>query len=74
VIKECLRACNFDPELVQVCPSVKQGPAMMKYLSPSKKLVCCLPEQAEALTTSRKIKHMIFIGSETVGRQVGPLK
>jgi acyl-CoA reductase-like NAD-dependent aldehyde dehydrogenase len=20
VMKECLRACNFDPELVQVCP------------------------------------------------------
>ncbi|KAI0003729.1 Aldedh-domain-containing protein [Russula compacta] len=50
VIKECLRACNFDPELVQ--------------------LVCCFPEQAEALTRSPKIKHITFIGSELVGRQV----
>ncbi|KAH9982949.1 Aldedh-domain-containing protein [Lactifluus volemus] len=50
VIKECLRACNFDPELVQ--------------------LVCCLPDHAEALTTSPKIKHILFIGSEPVGRQV----
>ncbi|KAH9178669.1 Aldedh-domain-containing protein [Lactarius sanguifluus] len=50
VIKECLRACNFDPELVQ--------------------LVCCTGDQAEALTMSPKIKHITFIGSEFVGRQV----
>ncbi|KAI0308256.1 Aldedh-domain-containing protein [Multifurca ochricompacta] len=50
VIKECLRACSFDPELVQ--------------------LVCCFPDQAEALTRSPKIKHITFIGSERVGREV----
>jgi len=50
VIKECLRACNFDPELVQ--------------------LVCCFPEQAESLTRSPKVKHITFIGSERVGRQI----
>jgi len=33
-------------------------------------LVICLPEQAEALTTSPLIKHITFIGSETVGRKV----
>ncbi|KAF8481896.1 Aldedh-domain-containing protein [Russula ochroleuca] len=49
-IKECLRACNFDPELVQ--------------------LVCCFPDQAEGLTRSPKIKHITFIGSERVGRQI----
>ncbi|KAI0275120.1 meiotic sister-chromatid recombination aldehyde dehydrogenase [Gloeopeniophorella convolvens] len=53
VIKECLRACNFDPELVQVC-----------------RLVCCYPDQVEALTRSPKIKHITFIGSRDVGRQV----
>ncbi|KAI9462933.1 Aldedh-domain-containing protein [Russula earlei] len=50
VIKECLQACNFNPELVQ--------------------LVCCFPDQAEGLTRSPKIKHITFIGSELVGRQV----
>ncbi|TFY71337.1 hypothetical protein EVG20_g1668 [Dentipellis fragilis] len=49
-IHECLRACHFDPELVQ--------------------LVCCLPDQAEALTRSPLIKHITFIGSENVGRLV----
>lgn len=38
-----------------------------------KKLVSCLPDQAEALTRSPKIKHITFIGSERVGRQVGPI-
>ncbi|KAJ3534463.1 hypothetical protein NM688_g7133 [Phlebia brevispora] len=50
VIKECLRACGQDPELVQ--------------------LVCCYPEDAEALTTSPWIRHITFIGSEEVGRKV----
>ena len=35
------------------------------------KLVSCSGDQAEALTLSPKIKHIIFIGSEIVGRQVG---
>ncbi|KAJ7090302.1 Aldehyde/histidinol dehydrogenase [Mycena belliarum] len=33
-------------------------------------LVCCFPEQADALTRSPHIKHITFIGSETVGRQI----
>lgn len=35
------------------------------------KLVSCSGDQAEALTSSPKIKHITFIGSEIVGRQVG---
>ncbi|KZS93340.1 meiotic sister-chromatid recombination aldehyde dehydrogenase [Sistotremastrum niveocremeum HHB9708] len=49
-VKECLRACGHDPNLVQ--------------------LVACYPEEAEAVTTSAFIKHITFIGSETVGRKV----
>ncbi|CAE6499499.1 unnamed protein product [Rhizoctonia solani] len=49
-IRECLRACRWDPDLVQ--------------------LVVCLPEDAEALTTSPLIRHISFIGSEEVGRRV----
>ena len=33
-------------------------------------VVCCWPEQAEALTKSPIIKHITFIGSEEVGRKV----
>ncbi|KDQ63254.1 hypothetical protein JAAARDRAFT_168878 [Jaapia argillacea MUCL 33604] len=33
-------------------------------------LVCCWPNQAEALTKSPIIKHITFIGSEEVGRKV----
>ncbi|KAG7086578.1 hypothetical protein E1B28_002524 [Marasmius oreades] len=33
-------------------------------------LVCCWPEDADALTRSPLIKHITFIGSETVGRKV----
>ena len=33
-------------------------------------LVCCYPSQAEALTKSPWIRHITFIGSEEVGRQV----
>ncbi|EAU88201.1 meiotic Sister-Chromatid recombination aldehyde dehydrogenase [Coprinopsis cinerea okayama7 len=33
-------------------------------------LVCCYPDQANALIQSPKIKHITFIGSETVGRKV----
>jgi len=33
-------------------------------------LVCCYPEQADALTKSPRIKHITFIGSETVGRKI----
>ncbi|KAF9533521.1 meiotic sister-chromatid recombination aldehyde dehydrogenase [Crepidotus variabilis] len=33
-------------------------------------VVCCYPEQATALTESPDIKHITFIGSETVGRKV----
>ncbi|KAF8312443.1 meiotic sister-chromatid recombination aldehyde dehydrogenase [Clavulina sp. PMI_390] len=33
-------------------------------------LVACFPEQAETLTTHPDIKHITFIGSETVGRKV----
>jgi len=32
--------------------------------------VCCYPEQATAITESPLIKHITFIGSETVGRKV----
>ena len=34
-------------------------------------VVSCYPEQADAVTKSPKIKHITFIGSETVGRKVG---
>lgn len=33
-------------------------------------VVCCWPEQADALTRSPFIKHITFIGSEEVGRKV----
>ncbi|KAK0227999.1 meiotic sister-chromatid recombination aldehyde dehydrogenase [Armillaria fumosa] len=33
-------------------------------------IVCCWPEDADALTTSPLIKHITFIGSEEVGRKV----
>ncbi|KAF9820013.1 hypothetical protein IEO21_01675 [Rhodonia placenta] len=33
-------------------------------------LVCCYPNEAEALTRSPMIKHITFIGSEEVGRKV----
>ncbi|KAK7049325.1 Meiotic Sister-Chromatid recombination aldehyde dehydrogenase [Paramarasmius palmivorus] len=33
-------------------------------------LVCCWPEDADALTKSPLIKHITFIGSETVGRKI----
>ncbi|KAG6845706.1 hypothetical protein H0H87_004972 [Tephrocybe sp. NHM501043] len=33
-------------------------------------VVCCWPEQADALTKSPLIKHITFIGSETIGRKV----
>ncbi|RDB24175.1 hypothetical protein Hypma_008675 [Hypsizygus marmoreus] len=33
-------------------------------------VVCCWPEQADALTKSPYIKHITFIGSEVVGRKV----
>ncbi|KAH8120042.1 meiotic sister-chromatid recombination aldehyde dehydrogenase [Phellopilus nigrolimitatus] len=33
-------------------------------------LVCCWPEEADALTASPHIKHITFIGSEEVGRKV----
>ncbi|KAF8894722.1 Aldehyde/histidinol dehydrogenase [Infundibulicybe gibba] len=33
-------------------------------------VVCCWPEQADALTKSPVIKHITFIGSETVGRKI----
>ena len=33
-------------------------------------LVCCYPEDAEALTKSPFIRHITFIGSERVGRIV----
>ncbi|KAJ6606472.1 Aldehyde/histidinol dehydrogenase [Mycena vulgaris] len=33
-------------------------------------LVCCFPEEADALTRSPHIKHITFIGSETVGRKI----
>ncbi|KAJ7445680.1 meiotic sister-chromatid recombination aldehyde dehydrogenase [Mycena galericulata] len=53
-IRTCLQACGHDPELVQRVPQ----------------LVCCFPEQADALTRSPRIKHITFIGSETVGRKI----
>ncbi|KAK2460632.1 hypothetical protein APHAL10511_007102 [Amanita phalloides] len=31
-------------------------------------VICCYPDEASALTTSPTIKHITFIGSETVGR------
>ena len=36
-------------------------------------VVSCYPDQADALTKSPLIKHITFIGSETVGRKVGYL-
>ncbi|KIM25862.1 hypothetical protein M408DRAFT_17106 [Serendipita vermifera MAFF 305830] len=33
-------------------------------------LVCCYPSEANALTMSPHVKHITFIGSETVGRKV----
>ncbi|TFK27419.1 meiotic sister-chromatid recombination aldehyde dehydrogenase [Coprinopsis marcescibilis] len=33
-------------------------------------LVCCYPDQANGLIQSPKIKHITFIGSDTVGRKV----
>ncbi|KAF8911191.1 meiotic sister-chromatid recombination aldehyde dehydrogenase [Gymnopilus junonius] len=33
-------------------------------------VVCCYPEEADAVTQSPLIKHITFIGSETVGRKV----
>ncbi|KAK1218377.1 Meiotic Sister-Chromatid recombination aldehyde dehydrogenase [Marasmius sp. AFHP31] len=36
----------------------------------SLKLVCCHPEDADALTRSPLIKHITFIGSEHVGRKI----
>ncbi|GLB35450.1 putative aldehyde dehydrogenase family protein [Lyophyllum shimeji] len=33
-------------------------------------VVCCYPEQADALTKSPLIKHITFIGSEEVGRKI----
>lgn len=33
-------------------------------------MVCCYPEQATAITESPLIKHITFIGSESVGRKV----
>ncbi|EJD03805.1 meiotic sister-chromatid recombination aldehyde dehydrogenase [Fomitiporia mediterranea MF3/22] len=33
-------------------------------------VVCCWPEEAEALTASPHIRHITFIGSEEVGRKV----
>lgn len=36
-------------------------------------LVCCYPDDAPALTRSPEIKHITFIGSETVGKMVGGL-
>jgi len=33
-------------------------------------LVSCFPEHAEVLTTSPDIKHITFVGSETIGRKV----
>ncbi|KAF8061623.1 Aldehyde/histidinol dehydrogenase [Lyophyllum atratum] len=34
-------------------------------------VVCCWPEQADALTKSPDIRHITFIGSEEVGRKLG---
>ena len=66
-IKECLRACKFNPELVQVCWSVfSKGGCILNSLE----VVCCLPTEAEILTKSPVIKHITFIGSEEVGRKV----
>ncbi|TFK72146.1 ALDH-like protein [Pluteus cervinus] len=33
-------------------------------------VVCCYPEEAVALTSSPDIRHITFIGSETVGRKI----
>lgn len=49
-VRECLRACGADPELVQ--------------------LVTCFPDAAPALTTSARIAHITFIGSEPIGKLV----
>lgn len=67
-ITECLRACGHDPELVQasLIGSSERIPCNIMQ-----QLVCCYPEEAEALTKSPEIKHITFIGSDTVGKKVG---
>jgi acyl-CoA reductase-like NAD-dependent aldehyde dehydrogenase len=68
VIRQCLTACGYDDNLVQVrrLLDVNHAFSDISHLQ----LVCCYPEDAEALTKSPAIKHITFIGSETVGRKV----
>ncbi|EEB96884.1 hypothetical protein MPER_03896, partial [Moniliophthora perniciosa FA553] len=68
VIKDALVACGHDPELVQVWHVVLYTPKDFQ-IQPFQ-LVCCWPEDADALTRSPLIKHITFIGSETVGRKI----
>jgi len=68
-MRECLSVCGFDPELVQVSVAVFK---ILSGFNGRPQLVCCWPEEAEALTSSPWIKHITFIGSEEVGRKVSP--
>jgi acyl-CoA reductase-like NAD-dependent aldehyde dehydrogenase len=65
-VKECLRVCGHDPDIIQVTIRLHPRKRNTKF----KQLVACWPEEAEALTTSPFIKHITFIGSEEVGRKV----
>ena len=67
-IKECLRACKFNPELIQVSCNVEA--VRTTTHARLSQVVCCLPSEAEVLTKSEVIKHITFIGSEEVGRKV----
>lgn len=72
--------CLGHPEmLASVRARSRACPGMLRLRSTEVKtnlsdtdpqLVCCFPEQADALTKSPRIKHITFIGSETVGRKV----
>ena len=66
-IRECLKACGHDEELVQVRPLAYVARCGTKSAT---QLVCCYPEEASALTESPFIRHITFIGSERVGRIV----
>ena len=53
------------------CSSETHNPFSISCVTDSSvQLVCCYPEDAEALTRSPFIKHITFIGSEEVGRKV----
>lgn len=50
--------------------AIQEGLRVCGYDPELVQLVCCYPEDAHALTRSPEIKHITFIGSEPVGKQV----